>query len=53
MIGRWLLNLVSLGDRFEVCSRAVRADNHLRHASFIALREDRDAREVRRDGDAR
>jgi ATP-dependent DNA ligase len=28
-------------------------DNHLRHASFIALREDRDAREVRREDDAR
>ena len=28
-------------------------DNHLRHASFIALREDRDAREVRREDNAR
>ena len=28
-------------------------DNHLRHASFIALREDRDAREVRREDEAR
>jgi len=28
-------------------------DNHLRHASFIALREDRDAREVLREDDAR
>ena len=28
-------------------------DNHLRHSSFIALREDRDAREVRREEDAR
>jgi bifunctional non-homologous end joining protein LigD len=28
-------------------------DNHLRHASFIALREDRDASEVRREYDAR
>jgi bifunctional non-homologous end joining protein LigD len=27
-------------------------DNHLRHASFIALREERDAREVRREDDA-
>jgi bifunctional non-homologous end joining protein LigD len=26
---------------------------HLRHASFIALREDRDAREVRREDDVR
>jgi bifunctional non-homologous end joining protein LigD len=24
-------------------------DNHLRHVSFIALREDRDAREVRKE----
>jgi ATP-dependent DNA ligase len=24
-------------------------DNHLRHSSFIALREDRDARDVRRE----
>jgi bifunctional non-homologous end joining protein LigD len=24
-------------------------DGHLRHASFIALREDRDARDVRRE----
>jgi len=28
-------------------------DNHLGHSSFIALREDRDAREVRRESDAR
>jgi ATP-dependent DNA ligase len=28
-------------------------DNHLRHSSFIALKENRDAREVRREGDAR
>ena len=28
-------------------------DNHLLHASFIALREDRDAGEVRREYDAR
>ena len=28
-------------------------DNHLRHSSFIALRDDRDAREVRREDDAR
>jgi bifunctional non-homologous end joining protein LigD len=28
-------------------------DNHLRHSSFIALREDRNAREVRRENDAR
>ena len=28
-------------------------DGHLRHSSFIALREDRDAREVRREHDAR
>lgn len=28
-------------------------DNHLRHSSFLALREDRDAREVRKEDDAR
>ena len=28
-------------------------DNHLRHSSFIALREDRDASEVRRENDER
>ena len=28
-------------------------DNHLRHSSFVALREDRDAHEVRREDDAR
>jgi bifunctional non-homologous end joining protein LigD len=28
-------------------------DNHLRHSGFIALREDRDAREVRREDDGR
>jgi bifunctional non-homologous end joining protein LigD len=27
-------------------------DNHLRHSRFVALREDRDAREVRREDDA-
>jgi ATP-dependent DNA ligase len=27
-------------------------DNHLRHSSFIALRQDRDAREVRREESA-
>jgi hypothetical protein len=28
-------------------------DNHLRHSSFVALRKDRDAQEVRREDDAR
>jgi bifunctional non-homologous end joining protein LigD len=46
---RWLRPV--LVARFEYVEWT--PDNHLRHASFIALREDRDAREVRRDGDAR
>jgi DNA ligase D-like protein (predicted ligase) len=60
--GRWGQGLTA--DKMKECRwlRPVRVaqfeyvewtpDNHLRHASFIALREDRDAREVRRQSDA-
>jgi bifunctional non-homologous end joining protein LigD len=42
---RWLKPV--LVGHFEYVERT--PDNHLRHASFIALREDRDAREVRKE----
>jgi ATP-dependent DNA ligase len=40
-----------LGGTVRVCGMT--PDHHLRHASFVALWEDRDAREVRRKDDAR
>jgi bifunctional non-homologous end joining protein LigD len=43
---RWL-NPVLVG-QFEYVERT--PDNHLRHSSFIAVREDRDALDVRREG---
>jgi DNA ligase D-like protein (predicted ligase) len=46
---RWLTPV--LVGQFEYVEWTL--DHHLRHSGFIALREDRDAREVRREDDAR
>jgi bifunctional non-homologous end joining protein LigD len=42
---RWLIPV--LVGHFEYVEWT--SDNHLRHSSFIALKEDRDAREVRKE----
>jgi ATP-dependent DNA ligase len=43
---RWLKPV--LVGQFEYVERT--PDNHLRHSRFVALREDKDGREVRREG---